>query len=60
MCPICMGAVAIALAGTGSAGGMAGLVVAQLRRRRRRDARPAAEIDKQPGRREANHEQRIR
>ncbi|HKR77599.1 MAG TPA: hypothetical protein VJR95_13160 [Rhodanobacter sp.] len=53
MCPICMSAAAIALAGTGSASGLATLVAAKLHRRRRADvasraAKPMSKIDLQP------------
>lgn len=53
MCPICMGAAAIALAGTGSSGGLATLVAAKLHHRRRAGVangaiKPMSKIDLQP------------
>lgn len=53
MCPICMSAAAIALAGTGSAGGLATLVAAKLHRHRRasiasESIKPMSKIDLQP------------
>ena len=65
MCPICMGAAAVALAGSGSAGGVATLVAAKWRRRRWADSartmvEPMSKIDLQPRRQEASHEQQAR
>ncbi len=42
MCPACITAVALAVAGTGSAGGLTALVVSKVRRRKRsRESAPA-------------------
>jgi hypothetical protein len=61
MCPICISAVAVAAAGTGSTGGLAALVVARLRAKPRPTFHPHVphvdpKIGAQPKTTEASHE----
>jgi len=48
MCPLCISAVAVTVAGTGSAGGLMALIVSKLRRRKSQREAPAPTQKEKP------------